>query len=140
MRYDSRKRRLRSEEERARSRKARVIEVTGSITQERIVAEETQTAYAKSQWTDPTNLAAMAQIAVGLVALPEVTKIIPLSWMPAILAISGGTSFVLRTWKATHPVANIAPGEVKPVEVKKLEATQQGSETTTTITPPPKAA
>ena len=89
---------------------------------------ETQTAYAKSAWSDPTNIAAFVQIIVGVVALPEVTKVIPLTWMPVILAISGALSFALRTWTATHPVANIAPTEVKPVEVKRLEATKQGTE------------
>lgn len=93
------------------------------------MADETQTAYAKSMWSDPLNLSSIVQIIVGLVALPEVAKVIPLSWMPAILAVSGALSFALRTWVATHPVANIAPMQVKPVEVKKLEATQTGSET-----------
>jgi len=103
------------------------------------VADETQTAYAKSQWSDPTNIAAFVQIAVGIIALPEVAAVIPLRLMPLILALSGALSFALRTWTATHPVANIAPKQVKPVEVKKLEATQQGSETGA-IPDPPKAA
>lgn len=89
---------------------------------------ETQTAYARSMFSDYTNIAAMVQIAVGLVALPEVTAVIPLTWMPLILAFSGALSFALRTWSATHPVAAIAPNQVKPVEVTKLVATQQGTE------------
>ena len=96
---------------------------------------ETQTAYAKSAWSDPTNVAAFVQIIVGVVALPEVAKVIPLTWMPVILAISGALSFALRTWTATHPVANIAPTQVKPVEVKKLEATKQGTEEAENLPP-----
>jgi len=95
------------------------------------VAEETQTAYAKSMFSDPTNIAAAIQVAVGIIALPEVVAVIPLKWMPLILAISGAASFALRTWTAVRPVAAIAPKQVKPVEVKKLEATQQGTETET---------
>lgn len=93
------------------------------------MAEETQTAYAKSMFSDPTNIAAAVQVAVGVLALPEVIAVIPLRWMPVILAISGALSFVLRTWTALRPVANIAPKQVKPIEVKKLDATQPGTET-----------
>ena len=99
------------------------------------MADETQTAYAKSQWSDPTNIASMVSIAVGILGLPEVTKVIPLSWMPFILALSGAVSFALRTWTATHPVANIAPRQVVPVEVKKLEATKPGTEDTEKLPP-----
>jgi hypothetical protein len=90
---------------------------------------ETQTYYAKSMWSDPQNIASVLGIMVGVLALPEVVAIIPLRWMPTILGISSATSFVLRTWKGVRPVANIPPGEVKPVEVKQLNPTQQGSET-----------
>src|SRR5688500_761788 len=92
------------------------------------MAEETQTAYAKSVYSDPTNIAAAVQIGVGVMALPEVVAVIPLHWMPLILAVSGALSFALRTWTALRPVANIPPMQVKPVEVKKLEATRQGTE------------
>jgi hypothetical protein len=90
---------------------------------------ETQTAYSKSMFTDPTNLASMASVLVGILALPEVTAIIPLRYMPPILALSGAVNFALRTWNAVHPVAAIAPGAVKPIEIPKLEKTEQGSET-----------
>lgn len=46
------------------------------------MAEETQTAYAKSMFSDPTNIAAAVQVAVGVLALPEVIAVIPLRWMP----------------------------------------------------------
>ena len=73
------------------------------------MAEETQTAYATSQWSDPVNIAAILQTIVGLVALPEVAALIPLKWMPLILAISGASAFILRTRFGKHPVTNIAP-------------------------------
>lgn len=88
----------------------------------------TQTYYAKSMWSDPTNLASIAAVLVGVLALPEVVAIIPVHWMPVILAISGATNFILRTFNAVRPVANIRPQEVKPVEVKQLTPTQPGSE------------
>ena len=91
--------------------------------------EQTQTAYSTSMWTDPTNLASMASVLVGLLALPEVVAIIPLRWMPVILAVSGAVNFVLRTYKAVRPVSNIAPQSVKPVEIPKLKKTEMGTET-----------
>ena len=91
--------------------------------------QPTQTYYAKSMWSDPTNLASIAAVLVGVLALPEVVAIIPVHWMPLILAISGATNFCLRTFNAVRPVANIKPADVKPVEIPKLEKTEQGSET-----------
>src|SRR5687767_3668538 len=91
-------------------------------------AQETQTAYARSAFSDPTIIASWIQIAVGVLALPEVVAVIPLKWMPLILALSGAASFALRTWNAVRPVAFIAPHQVKPVEIKKIEKTQQGTE------------
>lgn len=91
--------------------------------------EQTVTAYSRSMWSDPTNLASMASMLVGVLALPEVRGIIPLEWMPALLAISGAVSFVLRTFSAVRPVANITPTHVKPVEIPMLKKTEQGSET-----------
>ena len=91
--------------------------------------QPTQTYYAKSMWTDPTNLASLAAMLVGVIALPEVSSQIPPSWMPKILALSGATNFILRTFNAVRPVANIRPTDVKPVEIPKLQKTEQGSET-----------
>jgi len=93
------------------------------------MAEQTITAYSKSLWTDPTNLASAGAVLVGLLALPEVSSLIPAAWMPKILALSGAINFLLRTFNATRPVAAIAPGQVKPVEISKIEKTQQGTET-----------
>jgi hypothetical protein len=79
-----------------------------------------QTYYAKSMWTDPTNLASIAACLVGVLALPEVVAVIPLKAMPIILALSGALNFILRTYTALRPVANIKPTEMKPIEVKQL--------------------
>ena len=86
---------------------------------------ETQTAYAKSAYSDPTNI--INFIALALV-LPEIRDVIPAKYLPLVMAITALANLALRTLLVTHPVANIAPGEVKPVEVKKLEATKAGSE------------
>lgn len=82
---------------------------------------ETQTYYAKSAFSDPQNIASAISTLVGILALPEVAAIIPLTWMPTILAISGALSLILRTFFGVRPVAAIPPGDVKPVEVKRLE-------------------
>lgn len=93
------------------------------------LAPETQTVYAKSWFTDPQNIASLLTFLVGALALPDVAAIVPLRFMPAILAVSALAQLWLRTQFGVRPVAFIAPKEVKPVEVKKLEWTQQGSET-----------
>lgn len=76
-----------------------------------------QTYVAKSMWSDPTNLASIASIVVGILALPEVTAVIPLKAMPVILAISGAVNFALRTWNAVRPVANIRPTQTTEGEL-----------------------
>lgn len=83
----------------------------------------TQTYVAKSMWSDPTNLASIASVAVGVLALPEVTAVIPLSVMPYILAVSGAINFALRTWNAVRPVANIPPTQTVEVPVRTLPIT-----------------
>lgn len=87
-----------------------------------------QTYVAKSMWSDPTNLASIASIVVGILALPEVTAVIPLKAMPVILAISGAVNFALRTWNAVRPVANIRPTQTTEVQVKSLPITPPPSE------------
>lgn len=92
---------------------------------------ETQTAYAKSAFTDPQNIASAITFLLAVLALPDVTAIIPLKYMPVIAAVSSAAALWLRTQYGVRPVAAIAPGEVKPVEVKKLDKTQQGTEEVT---------
>jgi len=84
-----------------------------------------QTYVAKSMWSDPTNLASLVSIGVGILALPEVVAIIPLKAMPYILAVSGAASFALRTWNAVRPVANIKPTQTAEVQVKSLPITEK---------------
>jgi hypothetical protein len=92
------------------------------------MAEETQTAYATSMFSDPTNLALALTILVAILSDPQVVAVFPPWLMPKVTAFTAAVAVYLRTVKATNPVAVIAPGQVKPVEVKKLEKTQQGSE------------
>lgn len=93
------------------------------------MAEQTQTAYSTSAFTDPTNILAFGAFLLGVLSDPAVLAIIPVAWMPKILALTGILTGAMRTFKATRPVSMIAPGEVKPVEIPKLQKTQQGSET-----------
>ena len=89
---------------------------------------ETQTAYAKSAFTDPQNIASVITFLLAALALPDIVALIPLKYMPAITAVSALASLWLRTAYGVRPVAAIAPREVKPVEIKRLDKTQQGSE------------
>ena len=86
---------------------------------------ETQTAYAKSAFSDPLNI--INFIALALM-MPEIRDIIPTRYIPVVAAIVALANLATRTIFATHPVALIAPMQVKPVEVKKLEATKPGTE------------
>lgn len=86
---------------------------------------ETQTAYARSAFSDPLNL--INFVALALV-IPEVRQIVPPKYLPLIAAIVALANLYLRIFVTTHPVAFIAPTQVKPVEVRKLEATKQGTE------------
>jgi len=95
------------------------------------MADETQTAYAKSAVSDPQNILYVINILLACLALPEVLALIPPGALRYVLALTGVLGVIglfIRTKFATNPVALIAPGQVKPVEVKKLEATKQGTE------------
>ena len=89
------------------------------------MAEETQTAYAKSAVSDPLNLLNFVALAL---MMPEVREIMPPKYIPIIAAIVALANLAIRTLFVTRPVAMIAPTQVKPVEIKKLEATKQGTE------------
>lgn len=86
---------------------------------------ETQTAYARSAFSDPSNI--INFIALALM-MPEIRDIIPAKYIPLVAAIVALSNLALRTIFVTHPVAFIAPTQVKPVEVPKLTATKQGTE------------
>ena len=87
---------------------------------------ETQTAYAKSAFSDPLNI---VNFVAPALTLPEIGKVVPPRFAPLIAAIVALANLAIRIGLVTHPVTvTIAPGQVKPVEVKKLEATKAGSE------------
>lgn len=86
---------------------------------------ETQTAYARSAFSDPSNI--INFIALALM-LPEIRQIVPANYVPTVAAIVALANLALRTLFVTHPVTFITPGQVVPVEVKKLEATKPGTE------------
>ena len=86
---------------------------------------DTQTAYAKSAFSDPSNIINFFALAL---MMPEVNNIIPPKYLPLIAAVVALANLALCTIFVVRPVAFIAPTQVKPVEVPKLEATQQGTE------------
>ena len=87
--------------------------------------QPTQTYYATSVFTDPITL-----LSLGLLALQaeQVIRIIPSGAMPYVEAAIAIGTIILRFQQAVRPVALIAPQSVKPVEVRQLTMTQQGSE------------
>jgi hypothetical protein len=89
------------------------------------MTDETQTAYAKSAFSDPLNIINFVALAL---MMPEVRDILPPRFIPLVAAVVALANLATRTLFTTHPVAFIAPAQVKPVEVRKLTATQQGTE------------
>lgn len=89
------------------------------------MADETQTAYAKSMFSDPINIVNFIALAL---TLPAINTIVPVKYGPLVDAIVALLNLALRTLFVTRPVAFIAPMQVKPVEIKKIEATKQGTE------------
>ena len=92
---------------------------------------ETQTAYAKSALTDPQNILFAIQTLLSLLALPQILAIIPVEYMKYVLALTGALGVIgiaVRTRWGNNPVALVGPRQIVPVEVKKLEATKQGTE------------
>lgn len=87
--------------------------------------QETQTAYAKSAFSDPLNIVNFIALAL---TLPEINKVVPPKYAPLVAAIVALANLAIRTGLVTHPVALIAPKQVVPVEVKKLEPTKPGTE------------
>lgn len=94
---------------------------------------ETQTAYAKSTFTDPQQIWSFIGFVVALASDPSMLALVPIEWLPKITALAMLGALLIRHFKGTNPVAVIAPMAVKPVEVPKLVATQQGSETEDTL-------
>jgi hypothetical protein len=83
------------------------------------MATETVTHYAKSVWTD---LTLWAIVVLGAISDPEIQQLLLALGLPAVWVSKGvvvGT-LATRIWSAKRPVAFIAPGEIKKVEVQKL--------------------
>lgn len=85
----------------------------------------TQTAYAKSAFSDPSNIINFLALAL---MMPEIRDILPPKYIPLVAAVVALANLALRTIFVVRPVAFIAPRQVKPVEVAKLDATKQGTE------------
>ena len=93
---------------------------------------DTQTAYARSAFSDPINIVNFLALAL---MMPEINSIVPPKYLPLVAAIVALANLALRTIFVTHPVAMIAPMQVKPVEIQKLVATQQGTERAVNLPP-----
>lgn len=80
---------------------------------------QTVTYFAVSILTSRTAQFAVLTATLGILSLPEVLALIPLRYMPALLAVIGVINLGLRKL-TVRPVAFIAPGETHPVEVPKV--------------------
>jgi len=92
------------------------------------MAEQTQTYYAKSVFSDPTAIAAAM---LAIMQLPEAPALLLEYGMNPKLVnfLLAAAVLMARFFNAQRPVALIAPTQVKPVEVAKLKKTEQGTET-----------
>jgi hypothetical protein len=86
---------------------------------------DTQVYYARSAYSDPQNIASAITLILAILALPEVAALIPAKYVPAILAVSSVVNLFLRTAVTVRPVANVAPGQTKPVLVPTLPTTPE---------------
>jgi hypothetical protein len=82
-------------------------------------AAPTVTYFARSILTSRTAQFATLTLLAGVLSLPEVLALIPLRYMPMLLAVVGVINFLLRTL-TVRPVAWSLPGTVTAVTVEKL--------------------
>jgi hypothetical protein len=82
-------------------------------------AEPTVTYRAKSIFISRTFLFNAAAFVVAALSLTEVVQIIPASWMKYAMALVAMINVGLRLY-SVRPVAMVAPGETKTVQVEKL--------------------
>jgi len=82
--------------------------------------QPTVTYWAVSILTSRTAQFAGFTILLGILSLPEVLALIPLRYMPLLLACVGVINLILRKL-TVRPVALIAPGETKAVAVPKID-------------------
>lgn len=92
------------------------------------MADETVTHYAKSVYTDPT---AIVFFVIGVLQLEDVFDLlVEIGVRPKLItAIVAAGGLFARIFLAQRPVAFIAPMQVKPVPVKKIEPTQPADKT-----------
>lgn len=74
----------------------------------------TSTLLSKTVWVN------IPAFIVGVLALPEVVAIIPVKYAAYTLTLSAIITLYLRQFKTVRPIAFIAPGETKPVDVPKV--------------------
>jgi len=84
-----------------------------------MASNPTVTYWAISILTSRTSQFAALTIIAGILSLPEVLALIPLRYMPMVLAIVGVVNLGLRKL-TVRPVAFIAPGATKAIVVDKL--------------------
>jgi hypothetical protein len=75
--------------------------------------------FAKSIFLSTTFWVNVGMFIVAALELSEVTAIIPNEWNGAMAAVAALVNLALR-FTTVRPVALIAPGETKPVQVKHL--------------------
>ena len=81
---------------------------------------QTQTYFATSAFSDPTNIASFLAALMGFLQAPEFGAIIPARYAPYTLMLAGLIGVFLRTFFALRPVAAVAPGNNVPVQVKRV--------------------
>lgn len=85
--------------------------------------------FAESIFSDPTSVGLTV---LGIIQLPEAAALMLESgWNPKWVNFLLAACLVVTRYYANRPVRLIAPGQVKPVEVTPLTATQP-------MTPPPR--
>lgn len=84
------------------------------------MAEDTVKYRATSAWTDPIII--INAISLALLN-QDVRAIIPIKWLPFVAAVLAVFNIIMQLAPiADRPVrANIAPGDSKPIALKKLE-------------------
>lgn len=80
---------------------------------------ETRTYYAVSLFSSRTFWVNTAALVVGILSATEVLTIIPAKFLPLSTALVAALNIYLRTI-TVRPVALIAPGATKPIEVPKV--------------------
>lgn len=81
---------------------------------------ETRTYMAGSVLNSRTMLFSVLTIISGILAMPEVTTLIPVKYTPYMLTVAGMVGMLLRVL-TVRPVTFSAPGSVTPVQVKKID-------------------